>query len=411
MLLAARAVMDRGHDVLVLSDGCNVSDAAAEGVPFGAWTTAPSRTDRSPQTDPLKDWEARTPLEVIQHLIDGVMCGPAARYAADTVAAIEAFQPDVVVSHELLFGVMAGAKARGRRLALFAANVWSLPTLPDAPPFGAGLPPPKTPFDYEFYGKVARATAEAFRYGLDPLNAVRARLGLAPLAEFFEQLKAADRILIATSRAFDFDQALPEPYRYVGPYLADPAWTEDWSPPWGADRRPLVLISFSTMYQNQEPVLRRAIEALGRLQVQGVVTLGPQLAPADFPAPDNVVVTGRAPHSRILPLASAVITHAGHASALRPLMAGAPLVCVPLGRDQADNAARVTGAGAGIRLPADASTHDIEAAVKAVLDEPSYRAHARALGARIAADVAARSADAELIDLADDQPQLKELRR
>jgi hypothetical protein len=211
MLLAACAVMDRGHEVLVLSDACNVADAAAEGVPFEAWKTAPSRTDRSPETDPLRDWEARSPLEMIQHLVDGVMCGPAARYAADTVAAIDAFGPDVVVAHELLFGVMAGAEARGRRLALFGANIWPLPTLPDAPPFGAGLPPPKTPFDYDFYSKVTGATVAAFQYGLSPLNQVRADLGLAPLATLFDQLKAAARILIATSRAFDFDQALPSP--------------------------------------------------------------------------------------------------------------------------------------------------------------------------------------------------------
>jgi MGT family glycosyltransferase len=400
MLLAARALIDRGNEALALSDACNAADAAAVGVPFQPWREAPSRVDRSPESDPLKDWEARTPLEVIRQVVDGVMCGPAGRYARDIGAAIDAFDPDVVISQELLFGVIAGAEARRRRIALFAANVWSLPTLPNAPPFGGGLPPPVTEFDFDFYSQVRRATAEAFQCGLAPLNAVRASLGLAPLADLFDQLKAADRILLATSRAFDFDQTLPAPYRYVGPYLADPAWTEDWTPPATKGGRPLVLVSFSTMYQGQESVLRRVIEALGRLPVQGVVTLGPLLSPTDFHAPANVTVVGRAPHSRILPLASAVVTHAGHASALRPLMAGAPLVCIPLGRDQADNAARVTGAGAGLRLTPDASVDDIEKAVATVLGDPCYRQRARALGARIAADAAARSADAELIALA-----------
>ena len=72
--------------------------------------------------------------------------------------------------------------------------------------------------------------------------------------------------------------------------------------------------------------------------MRGVVTLGPVLSPQDFPAPDNVWVTARAPHAPILPLAAAVVTHAGHASALRPLMAGVPVVAMPLGRDQPDNA-------------------------------------------------------------------------
>jgi MGT family glycosyltransferase len=233
------------------------------------------------------------------------------------------------------------------------------------------------------------------------MNAARAVLGLAPVADLFDQLAAA-RILLATSRAFDFDLSPPAPFRYVGPYLADPEWVEAWTSPWSADDvRPLALVSFSTMYQGQEPVLRRVIEALGGLEVRGVVTLGPTLSPTDFPAPPNVRVVARAPHAAVLPLADLAITHAGHASALRPLMAGIPVVCLPLGRDQPDNAARIAGRGAGIRLPPDAPAEDIRAAVETVLADPSYRANATSLGARINADAAARCAEAELIAFAE----------
>ncbi|HEX3916508.1 MAG TPA: glycosyltransferase [Caulobacteraceae bacterium] len=400
MLRVARELIAQGHAALVLSDACNAADAAAVGVPFQAWRSAPSRVDRSPATDPLKDWLATNPLEVIQRIVGGVMCGPACAYARDVAEAVRAFGADVVIAQELLFGAMVGAEAAGARLAVFATNVWSLPTLPKSPPFGAGLPPPRTGFDFGFYADVTRATAQAFQCGLPQLNQARAAMGLAPLGDLFDQLRAAGRILLATSRAFDFDQTLPAPYQYVGPYLEDPVWAEDWTPPPGDPARPLVLVSFSTMYQAQEPVLRRVIEALGATEVRGVVTLGPVLSPADFPAPVNVTVTAHAPHSRILPLASAVVTHAGHASTLRPLLAGAPLVCIPLGRDQADNAARVTGPGAGLRLPADASSEEIRTATLTVLTDPSYRANARTLGARIAADVAARSAERELVAFA-----------
>jgi MGT family glycosyltransferase len=325
------------------------------------------------------------------------MCGPAARYAADTLAAIDDFAPDVVVSQELLFGVMAAAQARSVPLALLAANVWSLPTLEDAPPFGAGAPPAASDEARAFYAQIDAATRCGFQHGLPALNAARAGLGLAPLSDLFDQLDAAGLILLATSRAFDFDLTPPEPYRYAGAYMADPAWTAPWSPPWPADDpRPLVLVSFSTMYQGQEAALRRAIEALGTLDVRALVTLGPILSPADFPAPPNVVVAAHAPHSQVLPLASAVITHAGHASTLRPLIAGAPLVCLPMVRDQPDNAARVAERGAGLRLPADAPAAAIAAAVARVLAEPSFRESARALGARIAADCEARSAERQL---------------
>jgi len=401
-LLAARGLMAAGHDALALSDACNAADAAALGVPFQPWRCAPSRPDRSPSGDPLRDWQATSPLAVIEGLLDGVMSGPAARYAADTCAAIDAFAPDVVVSQELMFGVMAAAEAKARPLALFAANVWSLPTFVGSPPFGAGVPPAADADMHAFYARVETATRLAYQTGLPALNAARAGLGLAPLPDILDQLGAAGRILLATSRAFDFDLTPPEPYRYVGPYMADPSWIGDWSPPWPADdARPLVLASFSTMYQGQEGALRRVIEALGGLDVRALVTLGPVLSPADFPAPANVAVVAHAPHSRVFPHAAAMITHAGHASTLRPLMAGLPLVCLPFGRDQPDNAARVTERGAGLRLQPDATADAIAAAVRTVLADPDYAAAARALGARIAADCAARSAERVLIDFAE----------
>ena len=250
MLLAARGLMSQGHEALAISDACNASDAAAHGVPFQSWRTAPSRDDRLPESDPLKDWLAKSPLEVIQGILSGVMCGPADRFAADTIAAIDAFAPDVVVVHELMFGAMAGAEARGAKLAVFTSNVWSLPTLDGPPPFGAGVGPAETDDMRAFYHRVQNATRCAYQEALPAYNAMRAALGLPPLADLFDQLHAAGRIFIATSRAFDFDQRLPEPYRYVGPYFEDPPWTEDWTSPWPADdRRPLVLVSFSTMYQ------------------------------------------------------------------------------------------------------------------------------------------------------------------
>jgi UDP:flavonoid glycosyltransferase YjiC (YdhE family) len=112
------------------------------------------------------------------------------------------------------------------------------------------------------------------------------------------------------------------------------------------------------------------------------------------------MVTARAPHAPILPLASVMVTHAGHASALRPLMAGVPVVCLPFGRDQPDNAARITERGAGLRLNPDASVEEIAAAIGRVIDEPSFRAAAQSVGGRIAADCEARSAERELAEFA-----------
>jgi MGT family glycosyltransferase len=399
MLLVARDLAARGHAVLVLSDPCNASDAAALEVPFRAWTTAPFQTGKTRDDDRLKDHEADNPLAVIQRLLDRVMAGPALAYANDTVAAIDAFSPDVVVSQELLLGPMAAAEAKGLPLALLAANIWSLPTMPGAPPFGAGMLPATNDEERGMHAMVGQMSRGFFQAGLPDLNAARASLGLPPLSDLFEQLEGAKAILLATSKAFDFaPDPLPAPFVHVGPYLADPAWVEPFAPPPGD--APLVLVSFSSLYQAQEPVLRAIVAALGQLPVRGLVTTGPTIDPAEFEAPASVAVVRSAPHGALLRDVALFITHAGHGSVLRPLMADVPLLCLPMGRDQNDNAARVAHRGAGLTLPADARPETVAAAVRYLLDEPAFKSAAQALGSAIRADEAARDAAVVLEALA-----------
>ena len=67
-------------------------------------------------------------------------------------------------------------------------------------------------------------------------------------------------------------------------------------------------------------------------------------------------------------------------------MAGVPLVVVPLGRDQPDNAARVVHAGAGTRLRKNASVSALRAATAQVIEDPRYRAAARRMATWLAAE-------------------------
>lgn len=396
MLSVAAGLKARGHQVLAMSDAANAPDAAALGIDFRPWTTAPSLTDKARSGDRLRDWEADNPLQVIQDLLGKVMVGPAGDYAADVTAAVGDFGPDVVVSQELLFGPMIAAEAAGLPLAVLAANVWPFPTLPGAPPFGTGMAPATTDDERALQAMVLQTTRTIFQMGLPDLNAARATLGLMPLADLFDQLAYARAILLATSRAFDFaPEPLAEPFRYVGPYLGDPVDVEAWTSPW-TEERPLVVVSSSTLYEGQEGWLGRVIEALGRLPVHGLVTVGPAVAAGRFSPPANVSVVASARHSQILPRAAAMVTHGGHGSVLRGLMAGVPLLVLPAVRDQTDNAARVTARGAGLSLSRDATPEALAEAIGQLLDEPGLRDSAKALGRAIAADVERRSAEDEL---------------
>jgi hypothetical protein len=61
---------------------------------------------------------------------------------------------------------------------------------------------------------------------------VRRANGLEPIESVLENFERADRLLMLTSRAFDYESFSPPPnVRVVGPRLDDPAWAGDWTQP------------------------------------------------------------------------------------------------------------------------------------------------------------------------------------
>jgi UDP:flavonoid glycosyltransferase YjiC (YdhE family) len=62
------------------------------------------------------------------------------------------------------------------------------------------------------------------------------------------------------------------------------------------------------------------------------------------------------------------------------------MVILPQGRDQADNAARVTARGAGVTLKSTAASEKIAHAVQLVLDDSSFCQCAERMGQAIRAD-------------------------
>jgi UDP:flavonoid glycosyltransferase YjiC (YdhE family) len=125
--------------------------------------------------------------------------------------------------------------------------------------------------------------------------------------------------------------------------------------------------------------------------------LGPSLEPDALGAvPPNVTVVAAAPHAEVLKQAALVVTHAGHGTIIKSLAAGVPVVALPMGRDQPDNAARMVATGAGVSLKPSANVEAIRAAVGDVLETPSYTAAAGRLAAAMAAEGETDRALAEL---------------
>ena len=392
-LSLARALIERGHRVAVLADPTIEPEAMAAGADFRLWRDAPHLRSRRPQDDYLRDFEVDNPAELIARLCERLICGPASAYAAETTSAIGELRPDAVVSSAFLLGPQIAAEAAGLPVAALFSNIYPLPA-PGLPPFGAGLAPARDEDERQMHAAIGREGGAIWNAHLAPLNAARAELGLAPLSGVWEQLDHAERVLILSSPAFDFPAQPPANVRYVGPRFDDPAWAEEWQPPAGDE--PVVLASLSTANMNQLALLRRIVDALGALPVRGVVTTGHAIDPEELPSHPQVQVLRSAPHRAVLEHASAVVTHGGHGTVIKALAADAPLLVVPMGRDQLDNATRVTERGAGLRLEPDAGADAIAAAVRRLLHEPGFREAAARLGDRLRAEAHGDKAAAEL---------------
>jgi MGT family glycosyltransferase len=389
-----RAMVERGHDVRVLADRVLAPDLETTGAEHVPWKRAPQRPNLDPQSVLMKDWDTSTPFQAFARVRDGAMVGPAGLFAADVRAELQRRPADVVVGNFFVFGAQIAAEAEGLPFAFLVSNLLSFPGS-GTPPLGPGLKPARGPLGRARDRAVNRMMARLFDKGLDQLNEVRRANGLELAGSVLENFERADRLLLLTSRAFEYESFSPPPnVRVTGPRLDDPAWAGGWTPPAGDD--PLVLVGMSSTYMEQAEALQRAATALGSLQVRGVVTTGPSIPVEAVHAPANVSVVERAPHSEVLRHASAVVTHAGHGTVIKSLAAGVPVVAIPLGRDQLDNAARVAHHGAGLRLKPTAGPDPISRAVRRVLDEPSFAANARRLADSIAVETAEDRAAEEL---------------
>src|SRR6202011_5177767 len=121
--------------------------------------------------------------------------------------------------------------------------------------------------------------AMAMNASLPILNRARADLGLPVLADIMDLFDRADRLLLATSPAVDFQaDSLPDNFRYVGPLLGVASWSKSLQPKsrqaqWSSQsERPRVLVACSTGAQGHRDLFQRVLDAIGTIDVEALAT-------------------------------------------------------------------------------------------------------------------------------------------
>jgi MGT family glycosyltransferase len=212
----------------------------------------------------------------------------------------------------------------------------------------------------------------------EQLALLRARHGLPPDPDM--AMLGGDLVLVPVPLRFR-DPAVPLPLtaRLVRPpileQVANPAHRDQHSP----EKPPLVYVTLGTIFNVESGNLfTRLIEAVRDLDAEVVVTVGPYVRPDELgPHPEHVRVEPFVQQAELLPRCSAVVCHGGSGTTIGALAVGVPLVILPMGADQPDNAERCTALGVGISLDAvDARPADIARAIDTLLDDSRYRERA-----------------------------------
>lgn len=394
-LAVSRELVRRGHEVVVLAHQSAREQVVATGAEFVPYRHALPGLDISqPETDPVRDWEARTPLGAGLRARDRAVIGPLVDATRECADLLRERPSDVVVLDYLVPGAAVAAEAAGLPGIALIHSPYPFP-VDGAPPLFTGLRPRTGALAGARDRLLGRLITRFAAAGLPALNRARTEHGLAPLAAWPDQLLGLEALLVLTAPELDFASrgALPPNVLYVGPAF-DPV-DAAWHPPWPeANREPLVVVSFSSTYMDQGGLVQGVLDALAGLRVRVLLTTGPAIDVADLRLGANTRAVAFAPHRAVFPHAELVVTHAGWGTVNAALAAGVPLVCIPDARDQPDNAARVVAVGAGVRVRKRATPEKLRAVIAAALANPALeraaKAMARALGR---SDGAAAAAD------------------
>jgi UDP:flavonoid glycosyltransferase YjiC (YdhE family) len=154
-----------------------------------------------------------------------------------------------------------------------------------------------------------------------------------------------------------------------------PKWVHDLPP------RPTVFATAGTAVNRTPGLLETFAAALADEPINAILTIGRDRDPAEFGLlSDNVRIERYIPQSLVLPVCDLVLSHCGSGTMYAALDHGLPMVNVPIGMDQLENASRCATLGLGVTVQSSGLSVDaVRAAVREILGDPSYRERAECM--------------------------------
>lgn len=413
----ARTLLDRQHEVAMYNSPTVVPFLEGEGIPVLPYHRLTDRRFQSGLVRREQNLSWTNPVRVLKMCTTWVL-DSVPQQVADLEEILVDFQPDVLLCDEIMWaGTLILAEKHNLPMAVLSTFAGCMLPGPDAPHFGLGIPPQRS-IAGRLGHRIADCVAGFITYpARRQASQYRVENGLPPYLGPVRQLAGRAGVYLARGTPeWDYERRdLPASVRYIGPLVwsgergaETPAWISSMS-----REKPVVYVSEGTLQSGPPEVLRAAVNGLGGLDMQVVMTTGRCGDAAKLgidPLPSNVRVETWVPEQKLFRQTDVVVSVGGSGTVLGALAAGVPLVVIPSESDQPDNARRVVECGAGIWLPRKrCSPQTLRAAVDRLLHEPSFRRNAQRMQ-QIFSGYNSREMAADLIESLVERGQPNEVR-
>jgi UDP:flavonoid glycosyltransferase YjiC (YdhE family) len=385
MLAIAEDLHGRGYDVRFLGGSRFAGHAAAAGVPFTALPAEADFDDRRMAQEFPGRADTEPGSQRLEFDLRNVLIEPLGAQRAALQALLRDDPDAVVISDARFLGtwpeLLGGPGIRPPVVAigLTAPTLLSV----DTAPFGAALPPDRTPDGRRRNRRANEQIRLALAWTQQRLVDALRPLGAVDHIPFVldATVRLPDRYLALTVAGFEYPRTdAPPSLEHIGALGAGTA--DDPAPPWWDaldDERRVVAVLQSATGGERMPLIEPALRALGGEDLHVIAASGVPSTTVEAPA--NAHVEEALPLGRVLPRCDVVVSDGGYGDVQQALRLGIPVVVAGEGDDGIEVGARVAWTGAGIDLrTARPGPEAIRSAVLQVLAHDSF--HDRALELR-----------------------------
>lgn len=297
-------------------------------------------------------------------------------YTRKILRIVERVKPDVLVADFAFFGGHLAAELAGIPCIVIYHS--GLPfTGKGIPPFGSGLPIAQ---GNEAWDQQYRRREQIISSRLDArFNAARKKFGLpvfpagilhTPYSKWLNLITSVEAIEAPRDN-------LTGNSLFIGPCFAKRKNSPEGHFPFEKLRsdKYKIYVSLGTVFNNKPKVFERIISALNSPEYQVIISAGGAYKKLlQNKMPENVLLFQSVPQVDLLPKVDLVIGHGGNNSTNETLAAGKPLIAMPVGGEQGDNARRIEYLKAGLRVNiASFDEDEITQKVKYIRSNPKFQ--------------------------------------